>query len=134
MSFSCKIVKVLSLLMMLLGIIGIVAGIVMFLGAPAAEGAEGVADAVLTARVLGAVFAATGAFHVLVGLCGAKGANNPSKLGLFIVLSAALVVVNLVEVGISIASMASFWQNAVYAAVAFVCVLAAVNAKSSARD
>ena len=94
MSSHCKVVKVLSLLMFVLGLLAIIAGAVFVFAAPAVEGLEGVDDPVGTATALGAVFVVTGVLYLVVAVLGIRGANNPSKLGAFIVAAGVIAAIN----------------------------------------
>ena len=129
MSSHCKVVKGLSLLMFVLGLLAIVAGAVFVFSAPAVEGLEGVDDPVGIATALGVVFAVTGVFYLVVAVLGIRGANNPSKLGAFIVAAGVIAVINIVEAVLAGVSGGSAWQNAVLAGVA----LAGVFQASAAR-
>lgn len=129
MSSHCKVVKVLSLLMFVLGLFAIIAGAVFVFAAPAVEGLEGVDDPVGTATALGAVFVVTGVLYLVVAVLGIRGANNPSKLGAFIVAAGVIAAINVVEAVLAGVSGGSAWQNAVLAGVA----LAGVFQASAAR-
>lgn len=129
MSSHCKVVKVLSLLMFVLGLLTIIAGAVFVFAAPAVEGLEGVDDPVGTATALGAVFVVTGVLYLVVAVLGIRGANNPSKLGAFIVAAGVIAAINVVEAVLAGVSSGSAWQNAVLAGVA----LAGVFQASAAR-
>ena len=129
MSSHCKVVKVLSLLMFVLGLLTIIAGAVFVFAAPAVEGLEGVDDPVGTATALGAVFVVTGVLYLVVAVLGIRGANNPSKLGAFIVAAGVIAAINVVEAVLAGVSGGSAWQNAVLAGVA----LAGVFQASAAR-
>ena len=132
MSSNCKIVKILSLVMLLLGVIALVLGIFMAVAAPAAEGAA-VENPVLAAEVLGALIAVTGVAYVAVGVVGARGANNATKLGTFIAAGSVITVVNIVETVVAYLSAAAFWQSLVLAVVALIAVIFAVRAKKEAE-
>lgn len=130
MSSNCKIVKGISLLMLVFGIVSVATGIFMFATAPAASGVE---DPVITAEVLGALLAVFGVVYFAAGVAGARGANNPSTLGVFIALGTVVAVANLVEVALSVNMGSAVWQNLLFAAVAFVGVVYASRAKKEAR-
>ncbi len=129
MSSHCKVVKGLSLLMFVLGLLAIVAGAVFVFSAPAVEGLGGVDDPVGIATALGVVFAVTGVFYLVVAVLGIRGANNPSKLGAFIVAAGVIAVINIVEAVLAGVSGGSAWQNAVLAGVALAGVFQATAAR-----
>lgn len=129
MSSHCKVVKVLSLLMFVLGLLAIIAGAVFVFAAPAVEGLEGVDDPVGTATALGAVFVVTGVLYLVVAVLGIRGANNPSKLGAFIVAAGVIAAINVVEAVLAGVSGGSAWQNAVLAGVALAGVFQATAAR-----
>ena len=132
MSSSCKIVKGISLFMLVLGIAAIAMGAFMAFAAPAASGAA-VENPVVTAQALGIVLAVMGVVYLVAGFSGACGANNPSKLGGFIVLAGILAVVNAAEAVLCVMSGVAAYQNIVYAVVAAVAAYQASRAKKEAQ-
>ena len=132
MSSECKIVKGMSLFMLVLGLLGLAAGIFMFVNAPAAAEVTTVESPVVTAEALGAILAVTGAVYLVAGVMGAKGANNPVRLGGFVVVAWVLAVVNAAEAVLSYMSGSSAWQNVLLAAVAATAAVYASRAKAGA--
>lgn len=133
MPASCKTLKILSLLIVLLGIVGLIVGGTLLFGAGAVADVEGVESPVATAQALGIVFMVTGAFHLALGFMGTRGANNPAKLGGFIVLCAILVVANIVEAVLGFSS-SNWLPSAVSALAALIALVFARRAKSEAHD
>lgn len=132
MSSNCKVVKILSLIMLLLGVISLVGGVFMAVAAPAASDAA-VENPVLTAQVMGVLFAVTGVIYFVVGVIGARGANNAAKLGSFIMFGSVIAIVNIFETVLAYLSEASFWQNLMLALVALVAVIFAARAKKESQ-
>ena len=85
--------KVLSIIGIVVGAIIAVSGIVLTVGAngfamsQASSSGAGVA-------VLGTILIVAGAFNVVVGVFGVRGANDPSKIGVFWVLCIIGIVFN----------------------------------------
>ncbi len=132
MSSECKIVKGMSLFMLVLGLLGLAAGIFMFVNAPAAAEVTTVESPVVTAEALGAILAVTGAVYLVAGVMGAKGANNPVRLGGFVAVAWVLALVNAAEAVLSYMSGGSVWQNVLLAAVAAAAASYASRAKAAA--
>ena len=108
------------------------AGIFMFVNAPATAEVTTVENPVVTAEALGAILAVTGAVYLVAGVMGAKGANNPVRLGGFVVVAWVLAVVNAAEAVLSYVSGSSAWQNVLLAAVAATAAVYASRAKAGA--
>lgn len=124
MSSECKIVKGLSWLIMLIGLASAVMGVVMFMGASDAG--------VQTAAVIMIVAAV---FEFVTGVMGARGANNPSHLGGFIVFAAIIALVNVAEIVLIVTGgQGTVWINAIYVAAALVAIVCASRAKKAALD
>lgn len=134
MSKECKIVKGTSLFMLAFGLIAVIGGVFMFATAPAAAGAEGVDDPVVTAQALGIALAVMGVIYFATGVTGARGANNPTRLKPFIVMGTVVSFINLFEVGMCVSMDAPFYQNLIYAVFAFVGVVYASRAHKAALD
>ena len=133
MSNECKIVKGLSWLIMLIGIASVVIGVVMFMGAgDVADQIEGGAAAAQTG---GIIMVVAGVFEFVTGVMGALGANNPTRLGGFIVSGSIIAVVNIVEIVLIVTGgQGSVWMNAIYVAAALTAVVNASRAKKAALD
>lgn len=133
MSNECKIVKGLSWLIMLIGIASVVIGVVMFMGAgDVADQIEGGAAAAQTG---GIIMVVAGVFEFVTGVMGARGANNPTRLGGFIVSGSIIAVVNIVEIVLIVTGgQGSVWMNAIYVAAALTAVVNASRAKKAALD
>ena len=124
MSSECKIVKGLSWLIMLIGLASAVMGVVMFMGASDAG--------VQTAAV---IMIAAAVFEFVTGVMGARGANNPSHLGGFIVFAAIIALVNVAEIVLIVTGgQGTVWINAIYVAAALVAIVCASRAKKAALD
>lgn len=136
MSSDCKILKVMSLLMAVLGIVQIVLGAIMFFGADAAAGVEGIEDPVLTAQVGGVLFIITGIVYFITAALGIGGANKPSKIGMpYFVFAAIVLVGNLVEIAlVEFGGSGSMIFNIVLAGVALAGIVFASKARRAAQD
>lgn len=131
MSKECQIVKGISLFLMVIGILAIITAVLMFTDAPLA--ASMFKDGEVLAQVAGVVLGVSGVFELVAGFMGARGANNPSHLGGFIVLGSILVVVNVIEVCLGIfGGQGPVWMNALYAVTAGTAVFYASRAKKNA--
>ena len=129
MSGNCKIVKGLSLLGIVYGIVQIVVGAICFFGAADVAGMVGIDDPVIT------VLAVSGVFLIVTGFVGARGANRPSKLMPFIVLTTIFTFVNLFGLAMIITGgSGAVWPNLLQAAVGFSAVLAASRAQKEAME
>ena len=125
MSAECKIVKGLSWLIMLIGLASAVMGVVMFTGAGDDAGVQTAAVVMIAAAV----------FEFVTGVMGARGANNPSRLGGFIVFAAIIALVNVAEIALIVTGgQGTVWINALYVAAALVAVVCASRAKKAALD
>lgn len=131
MSPSCKIVKGISLLALVLAIASVVVGVIALVNAGDTPAELGGINA---AYVTGAVAIVAGILEFATGLMGARGANNPSKMGPFMVLAWIMVVVNLGEVALTVMGGAgTVWVNVLYAVVAAVAAVYAARAKKEAE-
>mgnify|MGYP000794706124 FL=1 len=85
------------------------------------------------ALVAGTVLGVSGVVEFVAGIMGARGANNPSHLGGFMVLGSILVVVNIAEVCLGVfGGQGPVWMNAIYAAAVATAVFYASRAKKNA--
>ena len=102
------------------------------MNAPAAAEVTTVESPVVTAEALGAILAVTGAVYLVAGVMGAKGANNPVRLGGFVAVAWVLALVNAAEAVLSYMSGGPAWQNVLLAAVAAAAASYASRAKAAA--
>ena len=88
--------KVLSIIGIVVGAIIAVAGIVLTVGANgfALSQASSSGAGVAVGTIGGVVLIVAGAFNVVVGVFGVRGANDPSKIGVFWVLCIIGIVFN----------------------------------------
>ena len=100
-SSSQKALKVISIILIILAIISIIGSFMMALGGGVVGGAAAGAadpDAFMAGSVLmigGIILALGSVFDLIVGFLGLRGANNPSKIGIFYILAIIDVVVSL---------------------------------------
>ena len=131
MSKECQIVKGISLFLMVAGILAVVTSVLMFMGVPLAASMFKNGEAL--ALVAGIVLGVSGVFEFIAGIMGARGANNPSHLGGFIVLGSILVVVNIAEICLGVfGGQGPVWMNVIYAAAIATAVFYASRAKKNA--
>lgn len=107
MSISRKVIKVLSILSLIGGLIQLVGGILVAvdiwdnasvqLGIPMNK-------AELDAVIIGGICIFFGLFQIVVGWIGIKGANQPSKIGSFLVLTLISLIYHAVCLGLSLAT------------------------------
>ena len=136
MSSDCKILKVMSLIMAVLGIAQIALGAIMFFGAGAAAGVEGVENPVLTAQVGGILFIISGAFYFITAALGIGGANKPAKIGgAYFVFAAIVVLMNAAEAVLTVmGGSGNIYLYIVIIAVALVGIVCASKARKAAQD
>ena len=136
MSSDCKILKVMSLLMAVLGIAQIALGAIMFFGAGAAAGVEGVENPVLTAQVGGILFIISGVFYFITAALGIGGANKPAKIGAaYFVLAAIVLLTNAAEVALTLkGGSGNIYLNVAIIVVALVGIVFASKARKAAQD
>lgn len=131
MSRECQIVKGISLFLMVVGILAVVTSVLMFMGVPLAVSMFKNGEAL--ALVAGTVLGVSGVFEFVAGIMGARAANNPSRLGSFIVLGSILVVVNIAEICLGVfGGQGPVWMNVIYAAAIATAVFYASRAKKNA--
>lgn len=132
MSPNCKIVKGISLFMLLLGLVSAIFGIVVATGVIESPDAS---VGQLAVQVAGAVLIVVGVCYLVVGVMGALGANNPAKLKPYIIASALLAVVNVIEVIlVIIGGTGVAWMNLVLAVLSITGIVYASRARKEARD
>lgn len=133
MSGNCKIVKGLSMLTLVYGLVQIAVGGICFLGAADVAGMAGIDDPVITAQVFGIVLIVSGAFLIVTGIAGVRGANRPAKLMPFIVLATIYTFASLFTLAmIVLGGSGTVWPNLLQAAVGFSAIVAASRAKQEA--
>ena len=133
MSAECKIVKGISWLIMLVGLVSVVLGVIMFFGAQ--DAAAQLENGAASGRIAGVITAVAGVFEVATGIMGARGANNPARLGGFIVFATVIALVNVVEIVLVVTGgEGTIWMNAIYIAAALTAVFNASRAKKAALN
>ena len=133
MSAECKIVKGISWLIMLVGLVSVVLGVIMFFGAQ--DAAAQLENGAASGRIAGVITAAAGVFEFAAGIMGARGANNPARLGGFIVFATVIALVNVVEIVLVVTGgEGTIWMNAIYIAAALTAVFNASRAKKAALN
>ena len=133
MSAECKIVKGLSWLIMLIGLAAVAMGAVMFMNA--GDVAAQLEGGPISAQTAAVIMIVAGVFEFVTGVLGARGANNPTYLGGFIVFASIIAVVNVVEIILIVTGgQGAVWMNAIYVAAALTAVVNASRAKKAALD
>lgn len=133
MSAECKIVKGLSWLIMLIGLAAVAMGVVMFMNA--GDVAAQLEGGPISAQTAAVIMIVAGIFEFLTGVLGARGANNPTRLGGFIVFASIIAVVNVAEIILIVTGgQGTVWMNAIYVAAALTAVFNASRAKKAALD
>lgn len=131
MSPSCKIVKGISLFVLLIAIASVVMGVIALVNAGDTTAELAGINAACAA---GAAAIVAGVLEFATGLMGARGANNPSKLGSFMAVAWIMVAVNLGEVALAVMGGAgTAWVNALCAAALGVAAVYAARAKKEAE-
>lgn len=131
MSSQCKIVKGISVLVLLFGLASVITGAIMFFATPSAD--LGIENVEAVAKAGGILLIIVGAFGVLTGVLGIRGANNPQRMTPFIVCAALIAIVNIFEVIMALTGgQGPVWMNILYAIVAIVAIVFAVKAKKQA--
>ena len=133
MSAECKIVKGLSWLIMLIGLAAVAMGVVMFMNA--GDVAAQLEGGPISAQTAAVIMIVAGIFEFVTGVLGARGANNPTRLGGFIVFASIIAVVNVAEIVLIVTGgQGTVWMNAIYVAAALTAVFNASRAKKAALD
>lgn len=133
MSAECKIVKGLSWLIMLIGLAAVAMGVVMFMNA--GDVAAQLEGGPISAQTAAVIMIVAGIFEFVTGVLGARGANNPTRLGGFIVFASIIAVVNVDEIILIVTGgQGTVWMNAIYVAAALTAVFNASRAKKAALD
>lgn len=120
MSSLQKRLKLLSFGLMGFGLLDVIAGVFMLVASPLAAGltfdvAGEATDGVIAAEVLGIVGLLVGAYCLVVGVMGARAANNPRHVSAFKRLDLLLVVACVIEFGLGLASGQASWVELVLA-------------------
>ena len=128
MSSLQKRLKLLSFGLMGFGLLDVIAGV---FASPLAAGltfdvAGEATDGVIAAEVLGIVGLLVGAYCLVVGVMGARAANNPRHVSAFKRLDLLLVVACVIEFGLGLVSGQASWVELVLAVLG-TCAFAYAN-------
>lgn len=129
MSSTCKTVKIICLLMLLFGLITAGFGIFSAVSAPASAD-----NSLLTPLTFGIALIVTGMCTFAAGISGARGANNPIRLGSFVGFGSVVAVLNLAVAALAVMSNQLLWFNVVLCILAGAGVIFASRAKNEAKD
>lgn len=97
-SGSRKALKVISIVMIVFSVLGVISSLLLLIGGGSlgAAGVDAADDAVAVAgglaMILGFGILLSALFNLLIGILGVRGANNPSKIGVFFVFAIIGVV------------------------------------------
>lgn len=126
MTKNRTIVKGTGLFYLLFGIVAIATAAIMYFAAPLAEGT--IEDGTEAAMIYGIILAVIGALMVVAGIIGLRAAKHDAMLKPFIYISALLVVLDLVGLGMTFRGEtgdAPIYLNIIYAVFSFVAIVAA---------
>lgn len=135
MSFQQRGLKSLSFFMLAIGIISIVVGAIMNAFSVDAPAVAGIEDPVTAARVGGVALIVEGALYALTALLGIRSANNPGRVGAFLVLDSIVILANIVGLSlVATSGTGSVWQYILYIVVAVISGIYAVQAHRTRDD
>lgn len=137
-SGSQKALKVISIIMIVFGALGIVASLLLLVGGGAVgiSGVDAADDNVAAAgglaMILGFGMLLSTLFDLVIGIFGLRGANDPSKIGVFFVLAVVGVVFGIINLGfvfLNGADVSSVVNSVLSLALPVACVVLANNIK-----
>lgn len=139
MSTIQKRLKMFSFGLMGFGLLDVLAGVFMLVASPLAAGltfevAGDMTDGVIAAEVLGIVGIVVGAYCLVVGVMGARAANNPRHVGGFKSLDLILIVAAVIEFGMGVAAGQVSWVELVLAVLGTCAYAYAVKANEEISD
>ena len=133
MSSTCKTVKIICLIMLLLGLITVGCGIYFAVSAPA-ESANSASTPILSGQMFGITLIVAGICTFGAGISGARGANNPTRLGSFVGFGSVVALLNLAEAALAVMSNQIIWLNVVLCILVGAGVIFASRARNEAKD
>ena len=137
-STSQKALKVISIIMIVVGVLGLAFSLFLLIGGGAMGvtgvdmADDGTAVAGGLAMILGFGLLLSSLFDLIIGIFGVRGANNPSKIGVFFVLAVIGVVfgaLNLVGTLFNGLDFSSIVSSLLSLGLPIVCVVLANNIK-----
>lgn len=130
MSSTCKSVKIICLITLLLSLITVGFGI--YFAVNSSTTPDG--TFLLSGQTFGIVLVITGILTFAAGISGARGANNPTRLGRFVGFGSAVAILNLVEAVLAVMSEQLIWLNVILCLLVGAGVIFASRARNEAKD
>ena len=128
--------KVSGVLFIVLGVVYLISGGVMIAGARVVDTTQTVAVAVMVWSLALAVWwLISGLFYIVFGALGIRGAKNPAKIGVFMVLAWILAIVGMISVVLSqLLGVSVNWLGWIVFAVTIAAAIYATKIRKDARN
>ncbi len=130
MSSTCKSVKIICLILLLLSIIAVGFGIYFAVNSSATP--DGTIP--LSGQTFGIILVIAGILTFAAGVSGARGANNPTRLGRFVGFGSVVAILNLAEAVLAVMSEQLIWLNVILCLLVGAGVILASRARNEAKD
>ena len=130
MSSTCKSVKIICLILLLLSLITVGFGIYFAVNSSATP--DGTIP--LSGQTFGIILVIAGILTFAAGVSGARGANNPTRLGLFVGFGSVVAILNLAEAVLAVMSEQLIWLNVILCLLVGAGVILASRARNEAKD
>lgn len=136
MSISRKIIKVFSILSVLFGVVVCVFAVLVALGVFNKELiSSGISAADITTddRAAGIMAGIQGLIQIIMGWCGIRGANRPSKIGPFFILTVLAIIFYAIILGLAFTSGGPITTVAIRVAWHVFMLIMAFNVRKEAQ-
>ena len=130
MSSTCKSVKIICLILLLLSISTVGFGIYFAVNSSATP--DGTIP--LSGQTFGIILVIAGILTFAAGVSGARGANNPTRLGRFVGIGSVVAILNLAEAVLAVMSEQLIWLNVILCLLVGAGVILASRARNEAKD
>ena len=130
MSSTCKSVKIICLILLLLSIITVGFGIYFAVNSSATP--DGTIP--LSGQTFGIILVIAGILTFAAGVSGARGANNPTRLGRVVGIGSVVAILNLAEAVLAVMSEQLIWLNVILCLLVGAGVILASRARNEAKD
>lgn len=130
MSSTCKSVKIICLITLLLSLITVGFGIYFAVNSSATP--DGTIP--LSGQTFGIILVIAGILTFAAGVSGARGANNPTRLGRFVGFGSVVAILNLAEAVLAVMSEQLIWLNVILCLLVGAGVILASRARNEAKD
>ncbi len=138
MSSTCKSVKIICLILLLLSLITVGFGIYFAVSGcrdpPVPSSATPDGTIPLSGQTFGIILVIAGILTFAAGVSGARGANNPTRLGRFVGFGSVVAILNLAEAVLAVMSEQLIWLNVILCLLVGAGVILASRARNEAKD